>query len=107
MLIVVHLSILARPSLFAFFADIHGHWACLHENLAVIEEVEAVCLVESVDLSSKRQLVVVELAHIGNWPGWLDPVSLELGKSGVPVQSLLESLRSMRVQHLEVVVSEF
>ena len=41
-----------------------------------------------------------------HWPGWLDPVSLELGKSGVPVQSLLESLRSMRVQHLEVVVSE-
>ena len=39
-----------------------------------------------------------------HWLGLLDPENLELGRSAVPVQSLLESLPSEFVQHLEDVL---
>ena len=63
-LVLIHLGIFLLTSLFAFLADIHGDGSCVHQCVAVIEEMEAVCLVEGVDLSAELDLVIVELAHV-------------------------------------------
>ena len=63
-LILTHLGILAFSSHFAFFADVHSDGSCLHQYVAIIEEVEAIRLVDRVDLSAELDLMVMELAHV-------------------------------------------
>ena len=62
-LILIHLGVLLLTAFFAFLADVHSHTR--RDNWAVIENMKAVRLVESKDLSSEFQLVVAELAHVG------------------------------------------
>ena len=63
-LVLIHLGNFLLTSFFAFLANIHSDGSCMHQCVAVIEEVEAMCTVEGVDLSAELDLVVVELAHV-------------------------------------------